>query len=471
MLINAYKHYTILLIVSMLNCFNNRSKMFLSPSNAFGNFKWFLFIIVLCLVKVTTLDFTISNDKVLEGSSGTLTMICHITETDVDYVFNIQILRIKSKSVSETNPSNWDSLAEMHFGQTERPSLSPAINASAKDYVAGGSWGKITPVSTYLTLSMNIEKLVCDDARAYKCRLIYKSSSSASIVSVENMGSFKVYDKPQITSLIARMNGILVQKSSSMKMVTCNVGDVIELTCTANIGSLPETIIRWRRAPANTSTDQFIDYQPAPGTNDDGTAISNSQCGYTRVASIRYKIEPSDVDTDRENDIGFECYISLSGDIYGNSFVTKDNPRFLADANELTTLRNPVDVTKGYNDIELSMSGMVGAIVVSLVVGILTGMLCTWIVLYRKRKSQGQSQQEQLHSIQAQETVFNNILSTSNMYEQLQNRTEMENKANYDTLKGDSGNKISSQTHYERLQQGANELLSYETLNIPNKSA
>jgi hypothetical protein len=119
-----------------------------------------------------------------------------------------------------------------------------------------------------------------------------------------------------------------------MKMVTCNVGDVIELTCTANIGSLPETIIRWRRAPANTSTDQCIDYQPAPGTNDDGTAISNSQCGYTRVASIRYKIEPSDVDTDRENDIGFECYISLSGDIYGNSFVTKDNPRFLADASK-----------------------------------------------------------------------------------------------------------------------------------------
>jgi hypothetical protein len=141
---------------------------------------------------VTGIDFTINRENVLLGSTGTLTLRCDITETDVETVFSIQIKQLKSSTLSGNNDDDWQRLAFMKISTHENPTLDSAIIPGDKDFVAGGSWD--SPVNTELTLSMNMEKLVCADARTFKCDLSYYSNSQAN-KEVSKNNTFTAYGK------------------------------------------------------------------------------------------------------------------------------------------------------------------------------------------------------------------------------------------------------------------------------------
>jgi hypothetical protein len=138
--------------------------------------------------------------------------------------------------------------------------------------------------------------------------------------------------KPKVISLIARKNGFIVQGSSSNEVAPFKVGDGLELSCTSNIGSLSSTIIQWQRTSETASNDEFIEYQPAPGTFNDGTATSDNQCGYIRVATIKYNVTTADAS--RESHLAFQCYVTVSGDPYGTSYTSENNPGFYADVSK-----------------------------------------------------------------------------------------------------------------------------------------
>jgi hypothetical protein len=55
--------------------------------------------------------------------------------------------------------------------------------------------------------------------------------------------SLNITVKSQVTSLITKKNGSILQGMSLSDKATAEVGDELELTCTADIGSLQETII------------------------------------------------------------------------------------------------------------------------------------------------------------------------------------------------------------------------------------
>jgi hypothetical protein len=135
-----------------------------------------------------------------------------------------------------------------------------------------------------------------------------------------------------VTSLIVRKNGFIVQGMSPSDMATAEVGDELELTCTANIGSFLQTIIRWHITSETAQNDEFIGYQPPQGTFDEGTASSDYKCGYTRVASIRYNVTAADAN--RVNNLAFECYFTLSGGPFGNLYTSENNPRFYTDVSK-----------------------------------------------------------------------------------------------------------------------------------------
>ena len=122
-------------------------------------------------------------------------MTCSITETDVAYVYLLQIRRLTSTSLSGASVNDWTTLALLEPGTTDTPSLHPDITASTKDYVAGGSWDSNNPGDAVLTLSMNIEKLVCGDARYYRCELSYKSSTTQAVNTIHKNGTFTAYGK------------------------------------------------------------------------------------------------------------------------------------------------------------------------------------------------------------------------------------------------------------------------------------
>jgi hypothetical protein len=115
-------------------------------------------------------------------------------------------------------------------------------------------------------------------------------------------------------------------------MDTAEVGDELELTCTANIGSSSQTMIRWHRTSETSQNDDFIGYQAPQGTFDEGTAVSDNQCGYTRVASIRYNLTAADAN--RDNNLAFECYVRVNGDPYGSIYTSEYNPRFYTDVSK-----------------------------------------------------------------------------------------------------------------------------------------
>ena len=146
---------------------------------------------------------------------------------------------------------------------------------------------------------------------------------------------FNIPVKPKVTSLIVRRNASIINGSSPTDAADINVGEELELTCTANIGNLPETIIRWNRtSETDDETNDFIDYQPTPGTFDEGTA-STDNCGYTREATIKYNTTAADANKD--NSLAFECYVRVSGDPYG-FYTSENNPRFYANVSKLFLL-------------------------------------------------------------------------------------------------------------------------------------
>ncbi|XP_053372944.1 uncharacterized protein LOC128546450 [Mercenaria mercenaria] len=269
-------------------------------------------------LSITGIDFTISRDRVVIGSTGTLTLTCDVTENDVQTIYLIQILR---ETVSGSGI--FESVVEME--NSEGPVLKVTNN---KDFVAEGTYDAR---NTYLSVSMNISKLQCNDAKAYKCVLIYKSTTVSTPLALEKNGTFSAYVYPEIRQLDGKRNGFPVQGLSSDNPAVFDVGAVLELSCTANIGSKPETKIRWRKTPEMGTMDDFIGYQPEAGTTDEGTAISDNQCGYTRVATITYNTTVNGANRAEDNRLAFECYVSVSGNPYGTTYITQNNPRFYAD--------------------------------------------------------------------------------------------------------------------------------------------
>ncbi|XP_060583789.1 uncharacterized protein LOC132739958 isoform X2 [Ruditapes philippinarum] len=418
-------------------------------------------IVIILQNLVTGIDFFFSKDKVLLGSKRTLTMRCDVTETDVNNIYLIEIRRIKSTALSGSDPNDWQTLALMELGRYESPTLTEDITAVAasKDYVAGGSWDSTTPANTYLTLSMSMEKMVCDDARYYRCELSYKSSTTSSVTLANRNSTFSAYVKPQVTSLITRKNGFIVEGMSPTNMATTDVGDELELTCTANIGSFSTTIIRWHRTSETSPSDEFIDYQPPQGTFDEGTATSDKHCGYTRVASIRYNV--TTVDAYRDNNLAFECYVRVSGDPYGNSYTSENNPRFYT--NVTITAKQDNGNTSSKIGTGVSSAALVGAVVSALVVGILLGLVLT--KCYQRFIRTGDRTNYQPQQIEFQETEISNVALPANAYEQLQNRTNTEGRITYDSLNVSSSESPISPIEYEDMDHGSEIPHTYADVN------
>ncbi|XP_053389893.1 uncharacterized protein LOC128552853 [Mercenaria mercenaria] len=136
------------------------------------------------------LSFILSASRVNLGTTGTLKMVCDVTEKDASVIYSIQIRR-------ETDPGSkyrWQTLAEIETSVTEVPVLDKDI-VNDKDFVVGGVIDNDTPINTYLTLDMNKEKLTCSDARDYRCELTYKSNITGSVASVKRNASLSVVGK------------------------------------------------------------------------------------------------------------------------------------------------------------------------------------------------------------------------------------------------------------------------------------
>ncbi|XP_053408920.1 uncharacterized protein LOC128546083 isoform X2 [Mercenaria mercenaria] len=157
---------------------------------------------------VASLSFILSASRVKLGTTGTLKMACNVTENDVSVIYNIQIRRATGPGSNHT----WETLAEIEAGLTEVPVLDKDI-VNDKGFVPRGLLDKETPINTYLTLDMNIEKLTYSDAGDYRCELTYKSNITGSVASVKRNASLSVVGVVSSDTMrfrrLASENGIL----------------------------------------------------------------------------------------------------------------------------------------------------------------------------------------------------------------------------------------------------------------------
>jgi hypothetical protein len=134
-----------------------------------------------------------------------------------------------------------------------------------------------------------------------------------------------------VTSLIVKNNGVQVNGTSPSDMVMAEVGDELELTCTADVGNFSEIKIRWKRTPETLSYNKFIAYKPPPNAIIEFTTNTTRdvECRYTRVSSIKYNITAADAK--RSNNLAFECYTTFSIAFYSFQFISENNRRFYID--------------------------------------------------------------------------------------------------------------------------------------------
>ncbi|XP_045186254.2 uncharacterized protein LOC123544252 isoform X2 [Mercenaria mercenaria] len=222
-------------------------------------------LVVFWLTTETTLvcglNFTLSKTRVILGTTGKLFMTCDVTEKDASVVYDLQIRR-------ETS-TNWETLAFIEAGVTEDPALNKRI-VNDKDFVVGGILDKENPLNTHLTLQMNIEKMIYDDARVYICEMTYKSHHSGSTFSIKRNATLFIF--------VSGLNFTL----SKTRVIVGTTGKLL-MTCQVT----------------ETDVDVFYNIQIRRETNSGWQTIALIEAGVTEVPALH-----KDIDNDRDFVVG-----------------------------------------------------------------------------------------------------------------------------------------------------------------------
>ncbi|XP_060597927.1 multiple epidermal growth factor-like domains protein 10 [Ruditapes philippinarum] len=121
--------------------------------------------------------------------------------------------------------------------------------------------------------------------------------------------------------------------------------------------------------------------------------------------------------------------------------------------------------TTGKNENGVEVGAIIGSVFGALAICVIFGVICAWFILSRKGMAKDSRKENQPQPIVSQEIEFTEPPSTSNNYEQLQNRTDTENRETYDSLEANASSVPNSQPQYESLEHGAETFHIYTDLN------
>lgn len=113
------------------------------------------------LVTARGLNLTATPDRVVLGDSGTLTLACYVTESDVNQIYDLKIMR------AEKTTSSFDELLASFVKGTAR------LHGKLTDDKGFSVTGVLNGSSSRLEVSMDKSKMTCSDATLYECGLEY----------------------------------------------------------------------------------------------------------------------------------------------------------------------------------------------------------------------------------------------------------------------------------------------------------
>lgn len=244
-----------------------------------------------CVPKAFGVKFDISKAQFIEKSTDDIIMSCQPSS-------GIMNTTITSLEIRQKLPKSalWETVVTLNSSNPPYPVSSSDLANKAR---VSGNFG----TSPNLTLAVNESLLTCQDGTQYQCHISYIGNNGQCYGEVNKQldGNFL----PKSVSLEVTSSGTALKSSSQTKPIQLKAGDILELNCTAEIGSDQTTTIDWK---ATTSfSPNLVPAQPS-GPSTQGTATDYHNCQYTRSATVTHTIDTSDAS---QGNISYSCFVEV----------------------------------------------------------------------------------------------------------------------------------------------------------------
>ena len=111
-------------------------------------------------------------------------------------------------------------------------------------------------------------------------------------------------------TLSARHNNADLPGGTLTNQPNVEVGETVEFTCSARVGSDNTTRIQWKITTEIGPLDTLNPYNPPLGSYDNGNPIYHpNDCTYSRDATMTYNV--TSFDANRANNLAFQCHVSV----------------------------------------------------------------------------------------------------------------------------------------------------------------
>ncbi|XP_052218375.1 adhesion G protein-coupled receptor L3-like [Dreissena polymorpha] len=313
--------------------------------------------------RVDNSTYTVPEAMVDSNSMERLHIVCRINNIPNVLGFNIMNIYRVNKN------GNVERLATM---QTRYPELAgyqrPALVQSSATMQAVGVYNDKT-----LGISVPVASLTCNDGLLYNCSLVYYQDIGGRPATKTSMAvrNLTVSVQPKDVDLKAFNQSasfpmeIQSDIGTATNMAHFMIGQVVKLTCKANLGTRSNGLISWKKSNI-VAGSEMANYIPNTNEREDGQVVANG-CLFEKTDSIMYNMTDQDAIRTSNNPLQFQCYISVPGSSVALPETTMKNFYIkVHNVNEPTTggFATAGDVTRLVNQTLLqSASNIIGIII------------------------------------------------------------------------------------------------------------
>ncbi|KAH3815535.1 hypothetical protein DPMN_144063 [Dreissena polymorpha] len=259
--------------------------------------------------RVDNSTYTVPEAMVDSNSMERLHIVCRINNIPNVLGFNIMNIYRVNKN------GNVERLATM---QTRYPELAgyqrPALVQSSATMQAVGVYNDKT-----LGISVPVASLTCNDGLLYNCSLVYYQDIGGRPATKTSMAvrNLTVSVQPKDVDLKAFNQSasfpmeIQSDIGTATNMAHFMIGQVVKLTCKANLGTRSNGLISWKKSNI-VAGSEMANYIPNTNEREDGQVVANG-CLFEKTDSIMYNMTDQDAIRTSNNPLQFQCYISVPG--------------------------------------------------------------------------------------------------------------------------------------------------------------
>ncbi|XP_052217483.1 uncharacterized protein LOC127835199 isoform X3 [Dreissena polymorpha] len=320
------------------------------------------------------------NEVVVDSTSiDRLQIVCKINGISNIVKFNNIILNRVTSTGSQVP------LVTMQTDVSTRPGYQTPYLYPGSGITGIQAVGSFSETDPTIGISIPFSSLSCSNADSYNCTMSYGYAAGPLDPLLpgraEGTKNLTVSVQPNNVDLRAFNQSSSLPIQSPTGTVATNmahfmIGQVVKLTCKANLGTRSNGLISWKKSNIVAGSD-MANYIPNNNEREEGQVVANG-CQFEKTDSIMYNMTDQDAIRTSNNPLQFQCYISIPGSsallpetTMKNFFIKVYN------VNEPTTGGL---ATAGSGD-----AGVIAGAVIGSLVGIVIIVLLVYFLWYRRR--------------------------------------------------------------------------------------